>query len=119
MMAIGHGREANMSILADRLKVLREQSGMSQEELGQQIGKDQKQVWRYENGVSIPTADVLLLLAQVFTTTADYLLGMTDNPERPLRNSHDLTDTEKEIIHVLRSKPPEWERKFLDFIRIG
>lgn len=108
-----------MSELSRRIKLLRENAGMSQEELGYHIGKDQKQVSRYENETSIPTADVLLRMARVFDTTADYLIGMTDNPERPLRNTHDLTDTEREIIRILRTKPEDWEKRFLDFIRIG
>lgn len=108
-----------MSVLGGRVRQRRDHLEMTQEQLAELINKDQKQIWKYETGRTQPNAPALIDLARALNTTADYLLGLTDNPERPLRNSHDLTDTEKEIIHMLRAKPPEWERKFLDFIRVG
>jgi repressor LexA len=105
------------TMLHERIKSRRLELGLSQEDLAIRIGKNQKQVWQYETGRTQPTAPVLLDLAQTLQTTADYLLGMTDEPEKPLRSSADLTEPEREIILLLRSKPDGIEQKLLDFIR--
>lgn len=76
--------------------------GYSQEELAALIGTSQKMISRYETGME-PGASKVRALAQALNTSTDYLLGLTDNPDRPLRNSGDLSTDEIEIVRVLRS----------------
>jgi transcriptional regulator with XRE-family HTH domain len=68
-----------MGIRTDRLKQLREGIGWTQQELAQKCGITKVQVHRYENGSSVPPADKLKLLAELFNVTSDYLLGLIDN----------------------------------------
>ena len=47
----------------------------------------QPQYFRYEQGLrDIPT-DILIRLAKLYNTTTDYLLGLTDDPAIPKRQS--------------------------------
>lgn len=59
----------------NRLKELRRQRGMSQEELGAFLGVQKAAVCKYEVGrVALPN-DVLVKLCDYFNVTSDYLLG--------------------------------------------
>jgi len=90
----------------------------SQEELADRVGTDQKQISRYENGVNDPTADVLANLARALETTTDWLVGLTDSPDRPLRGEYDLDEVEREAVKILRSKPAAERRRVVDILRM-
>lgn len=67
-----------------RLKDLREDHDMSQKQVAEYLGMKQPQYSRYERGLrDIPT-DVLIRLAQLYHTSADYILGLT-NHSKPYR----------------------------------
>lgn len=85
---------------SDRLKRLRENEKLSQEELADQLGVSEPQIWRYEKGESSPRADVLTKLATFFNVSADYLLGLSDNPAVSL--SGDLNEKETAVIAAWR-----------------
>lgn len=101
-----------------RIRERRKQLHYSQEELAALVGIDQKQVSRYENGVNDPTADVLANLARALNTTTDWLVGLTDYPDRPLRGEFDLNDNEREAVNILRTKRPDEQRRALDILRM-
>ncbi len=62
-----------------RLKDLREDRDLSQAEVADFLGMKQPQYSRYERGLrDIPT-DVLIRLAYYYSTSTDYILGLTNN----------------------------------------
>lgn len=61
-----------------RLRDLREDNDLSQQQVAEYLGMKQPQYSRYERGMrDIPT-DVLILLAQLYHTSTDYILGLTN-----------------------------------------
>ena len=67
-----------------RLKDLREDRDLSQQQIADYLGMKQPQYSRYERGLrDIPT-DVLISLARFYRTSTDYILGLTNNP-RPYK----------------------------------
>lgn len=63
-----------------RLKDLREDRDLSQQQIADFLGMKQPQYSRYERGLrDIPT-DVLIRLARYYQTSTDYILGLTNNP---------------------------------------
>ncbi len=61
-----------------RLRDMREDHDFSQEYVAHYLNMKQPQYSRYERGLrDIPT-DVLIRLAKLYDTSADYLLGITD-----------------------------------------
>lgn len=62
-----------------RLKDLREDHDMSQQEVADYLGMKQPQYSRYERGVRDIPSDVLIRLAQLYKTSTDYILGLTNN----------------------------------------
>lgn len=68
-----------------RLKDLREDHDYSQQHIADYLGMKQPQYSRYERGLrDIPT-DVLVRLAQLYKTSTDYILGLTNN-SKPYQN---------------------------------
>ena len=65
---------------AERLKKLRKDLGISQRELARKAGISSAMISLYEAGKKSPTIDVLMKLAVVLEVSADYLLGLTDDP---------------------------------------
>lgn len=62
-----------------RLKDLREDHDLSQQYVADYLQMKQPQYSRYERGLrDIPT-DVLIRLAQLYNTSTDYILGLTNN----------------------------------------
>ena len=65
-----------------RLRELREQKGWTQRQLAEQLGMQQPQYFRYEQGMRDAPSEMLIRLANLYGVSVDYLLGQTDNPVR-------------------------------------
>lgn len=61
-------------ILAEKIMQLRKKNGWSQEELAEQMKVSRQSVSKWESGASIPDLNKILLLAQIFDVSTDYLL---------------------------------------------
>lgn len=70
----------NLDIFAFRVKKLRKQRRLSQKELGEAIGLTAKSICTIEAGTRVTTIEKLILLAQFFEVSTDYLLGLKDEP---------------------------------------
>ena len=65
-----------------RIKDLRIDHNLTQRELAAMLHMPQPQYFRYEQGYrDIPT-DVLIQLSEIYHVSTDYLLGLTNNPNR-------------------------------------
>ena len=94
------------------LKKLREQEGISQQNLADIIGVTQQAVAKWENGKSEPDTATLSKLASYFGTSIDYLIGRTDikNPPETIAAHHDGDEwTEEELEDI---------EKFKEFVRM-
>jgi len=60
----------------ERLKQERELSGLSQKQLADKFGVSQNSVSRWELGVREPDYQTLIMLAEIFGVSSDYLLGI-------------------------------------------
>lgn len=63
-----------------RLKYLREQKGITQIKLAMDLNLNQNSISRYEKGVREADYKTLIMLADYFNVSIDYLLERTDNP---------------------------------------
>ena len=64
-----------------RLRDLREDADLTQQELGEMVGVPQRAYSYYEKGQRMIPPDVLCRLADYYKTSVDYLLGRTDRKE--------------------------------------
>lgn len=64
-----------------RLKELREAKHLSQVRLAMDLNLNQNSISRYETGEREAGYDTLIMIADYFHVSIDYLLGRTDNPD--------------------------------------
>ena len=67
-------------LFSQRLSQLRKQAGLSQKQLGETIGLSNKAICTMELGKRETTFRKLVMLAEFFHVSTDYLLGVTDDP---------------------------------------
>mgnify|MGYP000226230781 FL=1 len=70
-------------IFCIRLKKLRKDRGEQQKDLAESIGLSQTQISTIESGKQGTSFDKLAAICQHYNVSADYLLGLIDEP-RPL-----------------------------------
>lgn len=94
-------------ILGYRLRELRKDNNMSQQELGKLIGVTKVSVSGYEKGTRVPSMDVLNKILDIFHISADYLLGRELNVvcEDEENISVSLSVNDIEIIQAIRKHP--------------
>jgi transcriptional regulator with XRE-family HTH domain len=66
-------------VLANRIKELREKTGLKQKEFAEKLGIKVTTYNGYETGNHEPKSDFLISLAKEFNVTVDYILGLTDD----------------------------------------
>lgn len=93
-----------MVTLGTRLRALREEKGLTLEQVANVVGTTKVSIGRYEKDEREPKSEMLNLLADFFNVSVDYLLGR--DASKHLRNSSDKTITsinnlsKKEIINI-------------------
>lgn len=63
------------------LRVLRKNRGLSQIALQMHTGIDQSLLSLYETGKRIPTTETLIILADFYNVSIDYILKRTEKPD--------------------------------------
>ena len=85
--------------ISDRIHNIIDDRNITQTMLAQQIGIKLATLNSYMIGRTKFPSEVIRDIAEVLDTSSDYLLGLTNQPERPIR----LSKTEKLMIQTLRS----------------
>ncbi len=67
----------------ERLRNLREDKDMTQTDIAKILNMSQTGYSKYETGENDIPTNVLIKLAEFYNTSIDYLLGVTNNPEKP------------------------------------
>ena len=70
-----------------RLKALRKQKNWSQKELAAKVAIRFQQLNKYESGLNVPPADMLVKLAHTLDVSVDYLLTGNPMEDSPLASS--------------------------------
>ena len=66
-----------MLIFGERLKELREERDMTQEELSNFLNVTRQSISGYETGSNEPILENLVKISKIFNVSIDYLLGLT------------------------------------------
>lgn len=67
-----------MITFKDRLKELRLEKGISQQDLGNIVNMSKMAISHWESGHSEPSISQLIILSKYFEVTIDFLVGTTD-----------------------------------------
>ena len=86
----------------EKLKTMRNDLNMTQQEVADKLGVSQVTYSRYESGRRIPDTDMTVALAKFFGCTTDYLLGVTDEPN---------------LVHYDTGVDYEGDRVYIDIVK--
>ena len=74
----GNNHEEKMDNYYRRLRDLREDHDLTQQQVADYLGMKQSQYCRYEHGLRDLPTDILIRLAKLYKTSTDYILNLTD-----------------------------------------
>lgn len=105
----------------DILKELRRKAGYnSMQNFCSIIGINFSTYQNYESGKRIPTAEMLIKLADFYGVTTDYILSRepsTPEPIDQLEKQFDMSALEKKIVDNYLSLPKELRTDLMDFLK--
>jgi len=64
--------------IAIRLRELRKEKNLNQIEVAQILNIDKSTIAKYETGAAVPSLNMLVVLAEFYKVSADYILGLVD-----------------------------------------
>lgn len=67
-------------MICDRIRELREKTGMSARKFAEKMGMKYTTYYGYENGSREPGSDSIIALAKYYNVTTDYILGIEKSP---------------------------------------
>ena len=90
-------------MLGSRIKRLRMDKGMSQEELASRAHVVRQTVSKWENNVSVPDAKSLITIAEALDTTVSMLLSSESDMEKDSKASVTLADLASQLETINQS----------------
>jgi transcriptional regulator with XRE-family HTH domain len=90
-----------MPFSGERLKATREKKGLTQRELARLVGMAEAQLSRYEHDKTEPSLKVLEILAKHLEVSSDFLLGLTNDPDRRYGDA-EISEEERNVLEILR-----------------
>jgi transcriptional regulator with XRE-family HTH domain len=95
-------RQNNVDV-SDRIEYLRKRHGISLQHLNDAIGAYKGKITEVRNGKSSFNRDELQIIARELSTTVDFLLGITDNPDAVKESDYGLSPAELELLTKFRA----------------
>lgn len=82
-------------MIAERIKLLRENVGLSQKALADKLGITRSSVNAWELGISVPSTQYIVELATLFKVSTDYLLNFNN------KNAIDVDGLSEQEIKII------------------
>lgn len=96
----------------ERLSELRKDRGYTQQQLGDMLTVSKYTISSYENSKTSPDDHNLIMMAELFDVSLDYLMGLIDTPVSYNRERHCL-----QLPPDFAEEQVEQVRKFVEFLQ--
>ena len=83
-------------MLADKIKYLREEKKITQADLAKTLGITRSSVNAWEMGISVPSTQYIVELANIFKVSTDFLLGRNTSANI---STEGLSDSDIKLIY--------------------
>ncbi len=111
-----------MATLSERIKSIRKNAGLTQQEFGLLFGVAKNTVCQYETGRSAPSDDIKIAIANHFDVSMDYLMGNTDvtgmDSKTPSVFASQITADGITAIHTYSALSPANKKRVEDYIQM-
>ena len=104
-------------MLSENIKAIRKSKGLSQEELAVKLNVVRQTISKWENGLSVPDSDMLILMSEVLETPVSTLLG--DTVVESEVDDLKAISQKLEIINLQLAKRKTTRRKLLHWLLIS
>ncbi len=98
-----------------RLKDLREEKGVSQQQLANALNISQGSVGNWESGIREPNFETVKKIADYFGVSTDYLLGREDNPTQS--TDQQLEGIDFALYGEIKDLTEEEKQDILNFVK--
>ncbi len=104
-------------MLKENIKTLRKQKGLSQEELSIKLNVVRQTISKWEQGLSVPDAEMLISISEIFDTPVNTLLGenIVESKEDELK----IISEKLEVINQHLYQKQELKKKRIIYLLIG
>lgn len=85
-------------MIAEKIKFLREQKELTQSDLAKKLNITRSSVNAWEMGISVPSTQYIVELANLFSVSTDYLLGVEKTSTIDIAG---LTEKDVQMIYSL------------------
>ncbi|MBQ3298547.1 MAG: helix-turn-helix transcriptional regulator [Bacilli bacterium] len=96
-------------MLKDNLKTLRKNKGLSQEELSIKLNVVRQTISKWETGLSVPDAEMLVTISELFETPVSEILG--ENIEKKEKDDLKVISEKLEVINEQLSNYQKEKKK--------
>ena len=96
-------------MLKDNLKTLRKSKGLSQEELSIKLNVVRQTISKWETGLSVPDAEMLVTISELFETPVSEILG--ENIEKKEKDDLKVISEKLEVVNEQLSNYQKEKRK--------
>ena len=96
-------------MLKDNLKTLRKNKGLSQEELSIKLNVVRQTISKWETGLSVPDAEMLVAISELFETPVSEILG--ENIEKKEKDGLKVISEKLEVINEQLSNYQKEKKK--------
>lgn len=104
-------------MLNENIKTIRKSKGLSQEELAVKLNVVRQTVSKWEQGLSVPDADMLILISEVLDTPVSTLLG--ENVDEKGADELKMLSEKLEVINLRLARNKAARRKAFHWLFIA
>lgn len=108
----------------NRIKMLREERGWTQAQLGKMLNVKDSAISKYETEKIPLTADTLKLLSEIFDVSVDYILGLSPvrkpggtSYARP-KISETIASKDTDLLETMENLSDEAKKKAMEYIEM-
>lgn len=105
-------------MLGERLKILRINAGLKQDDLLKKFGLSSARYSQYETGKRSPDYELLIKLADFYDVSLDFLLGRKESNKNEIKSksSHaEISEKDLELLQQLKNLPAD-KREIVDTV---
>ena len=104
-------------MLKDNIRTLRKEKGLSQEELSIRLNVVRQTISKWEQGLSVPDAEMLIKIAEEFDTPVSVLLG--ENISEGKTDDLKKISEKLEVVNLQLAQKRESERRLWHYLFIA
>ena len=89
-------------MLSEKLYKLRKKSGLSQEQLAEQLNVSRQAISKWESGTAVPESEKLVIISEYFKVSVDYLLkDEHEEEQKEQENKENENDKPRQLAGIL------------------